>query len=790
MSWVAIFVGTAVSITNKLKLFSLLLLSLTLILAGCARIQQPKPSIETETPELSPLTAPPEQQSATDPCQATIEPEIVLPILSATESDEKIKQAFSKIYEGDFHLAAELVDPNDSRLKQSSELGQLKEIISGYKIIEEARASAGAAAYAEKMAELEKICKEAEVNEPNDISGVFSVILKVHEFADERQKKELFDNPFVKQMIQKAENNAADLEAKGQWLDALIDGYSWLDALYKDDEKYTQARERLTEKLLIKAALQDSPCESCRDRYEGIESRMFALAIDVLSQNYVGMIDYAEMAKKAVERSRLLAEVLQFADTNTPDKLVESVFLEENLQSLETFKPIAFEFDREKIPAFSQALNMLKDNIENTPTGISKDKFISIFGKVLTANTETIQLPQEILIAQFAEASLATLDPHTILIWPWQTKDFEKNMTNEFTGIGIEISKKDGLLKATSLLPGTPAYQSGLDAGDVITAVDGESTKDMTIQCAVSKITGPAGTKVRLTVRHENQEETEDLIITRARIIVPTIRGWQRTDQGQWQYMIDTEHKIGYVRITNFSGTTAKDFENTVSEIEKRGLTALIIDLRYNAGGYLQSAAQITDMFIEEGVIVESKPRSGSRTKEEARKRGTHPNYPLIILQNSGSASASEIVAGALAGHSRAILVGTRTYGKGTVQTITGYPGKGAQLKYTMAHYLLSSGEKVKSRNEMKKLGREDWGIAPNVEVELRSDEIKEMFDIQRENDVLFSANHNNNHSKTKKYTLENTLKADSQLAVAVLIARTKLVEEEYEKTVQTETGL
>lgn len=777
-------------ITCKLKLFSSLLVTLLLISAGCVKAQQPlEPAEEAEISEPFHIAVPPEQITVQQPIAEAIEPENVLPILSAAESDEKIKQAFSKIYRGEFHLAAKLIDPDDSRLQQSPELSQLKEIISEYQIIEDRRASARVAAYTEKMAELEKIRTEAEVNEPNSLSEVFMVILKIHEFADEQQKKILLEDAFVKRMVQKAKNDAANLEAKGQWLDALIEGYSWLGALYKDNENYTEARERLTEKLLIKAAMQDSPCESYDDRYQGIEPEMFIRAIEVLSLRYVGSVDYTEMAENAVRRCQLLIEVLRFADVNESASKTEQISLELSLPEDEThllnrFESIGFEFNREKIPAFSQALNVLKNDIKNTPTGLGNDKFISIFNKVLVLNETTTRLPKEILVAQFADASLSSLDPHTTLIWPWQTKDFEKSMTNEFTGVGIEISKADGLLRAVSLLPGTPAYYSGLDAGDVIEAVDGESTKEMTIQCAVSKITGPAGTKVKLTVRHENQDETEDIIVTRARIIVPTIRGWQRTEEGKWQYMVDAEQRIGYLRITNFSGSTASDFENTLREMEKDGLDALILDLRYNAGGYLQSAAEITDAFVEEGLIVESKPRFGYRSREMAHKRGTHPKYPLVILLNAGSASASEIVAGALADplHSRAILVGNRSYGKGTVQTITDYPSKGAQLKYTMAHYQLPSGDKVKSRYEMEKLGRKDWGIAPDVEVKLRSDEIKQMRDIQRENDVLFKAGHNNDHSDSKKHTLKETSQADAQLATAILIAKTKIIEEKYNK--------
>ena len=739
-------------ITSKLKLSSLLSLFLLLILAGCAKAQQP------------------------------LEP--------AAGADEKIKQVFSKIYEGDFHQAAKLINPDDSISQQNSELSQLKEIVSEYQGIEDRRASAKVAAYTEKMAELEKIRIEAEVNEPNSLSEVFVVILKIHEFADEQQKKALLEDDFVKQMVQKAKDDAADLEAKGQWLDALIEGYGWLGALYEDNKNYKEAKERLTEKLLIKAAMQDSPCESYDDRYEGIEPEMFIRAIEVLSLRYVGSIDYTEMAEKAVQRCQLLIEVLLLADANGSTLKIEEippfelVLPEDETHLMNRFESIAFEFNRENIPAFLQSLNVLKNDIKNTPTGLGNDKFIDIFNKVLALNETTTGLPKEILIAQFADASLSSLDPHTTLIWPWQTKDFEKSMTNEFTGVGIEISKADGLLRAVSLLPGTPAYYSGLDAGDVIEAVDGESTEQMTIQCAVSKITGPAGTKVKLTVRHENQEETEDIIVTRARIIVPTIRGWQRTEDGNWLYMVDAEQKIGYVRITNFSGSTALDFEMTLRKMEKEGLNGLIVDLRYNAGGYLQSAAEITDMFVEEGLIVESKPRFGYRSREVAHKRGTHPKYPLVVLLNAGSASASEIVAGALAdpAHSRAILVGNRSYGKGTVQTITDYPGNGAQMKYTMAHYQLPGGDKVKSRYEMEKLNRKDWGIAPETEVKLRSDEIKQMIDIQKENDVLFKADHDNNHSDPKRHTIEETVQADAQLATAILVVKTKLIEKKYNK--------
>jgi carboxyl-terminal processing protease len=359
-------------------------------------------------------------------------------------------------------------------------------------------------------------------------------------------------------------------------------------------------------------------------------------------------------------------------------------------------------------------------------------------------------------------------------------EDFEKIMTNEFTGIGIEISKEKGLLTVVSLLPDTPAYNSGLDAEDVIEKVDGVETKDMSLSCAVKNITGPAGTEVKLTIRRRGENDTRDITITRAKITVPTVRGWQRTEMGKWLYMIDDSNKIGYIRITSFSDKTVSELEKVLSGLEAEGMKGLILDLRFNSGGLLSAAIEVADAFLEEGPIVITRPRSWvSSTYAWAHKNGTHPNYPLVILINNYSASASEIVAGALADplHNRAILVGERTHGKGSVQGIISYPKGGAQLKYTMAYYYLPSGQKVKSREAAKKEGNDDWGIGPNIEVKLRSDEMKKMFDIQRDNDVLVRAGHDKEAVPLKKHTVEESLSADPQLAIGVLVAKSKLIQ-------------
>jgi carboxyl-terminal processing protease len=329
-----------------------------------------------------------------------------------------------------------------------------------------------------------------------------------------------------------------------------------------------------------------------------------------------------------------------------------------------------------------------------------------------------------------------------------------------------------------SLLPGTPAYNSGLDAEDVIEAVDGVPTDDMTINCAVSRITGPDGTDVTLTVRSKDADKSRNITIRRAKIVVPTIRGWQRTADAGWQYMIDPENKIGYLRITGFTGTTADYMSKAIDQLEKEGVKGLIVDLRYNSGGLLQTAGEVVDMFVDKGMIVSTKPRWGFGEELKATKKATIPNYPLVLLINGGSASASEIVAGALKDekYQRAVLVGTRTYGKGSVQTITEAPGGGAQLKYTMAFYHLPSGQPVKNRYQLEKQGREDWGISPDFEVELTTKEAKSYIEVQKDNDVLVKADHDYKENEVARHSARETIESDPQLATAILVVKAKMI--------------
>jgi carboxyl-terminal processing protease len=735
-----------------------------------------------------------------------VEANVVNPERTELSEEEIVEAACALIEQGKFDAAGQLIEASGSVRQDWKQVSRLKEIVGQWQQLQKSRQSQREAAYKEQLAELERIKArrppvplrwgvledmltfamqwqeeanldaETDANEQGEQNSgptaILAAVIRTSEFADEKQKKELLSDPCVLEAIDRAKSEAAALEGKGKWFDAYVMYYSWLAAMEPNNKGYTDYAERLIEKAEIVGAFQDSPCETGKQRFEGVKRRIFERAVDALNFNYVNKIDYREMAAKGIRRCRSLAEVIGV--------LTDESISEPNDSRLgESFKDLRP--DANAIAELSSKLASLEQETEEWSEGAGKDRFLSAFEKVLELNLTSARLPEEVVIAEFAEAAFGTLDPYTVLVWPTQVPDFEKVMMNEFSGIGIEIVRQKGQLTVASLLPDTPAYNSGLDAGDVIDTVDGVATKDMPLPCAVKKITGPSGTNVKLGIKREGEQQVREITITRAKIVVPTIRGRQRTEEGKWQNMVDEQERIGYVRLTNFAEKTASELEGSLNSLEAAGMRGLILDLRFNSGGFFESAVEVSDEFLDEGLIVITRPRFGIPAYAAARSKGTRPNYPLVVLINAGSASASEIVAGALAdaSHKRATLVGERTHGKGVVQGITHYPGEGAQLKYTMAYYHLPSGQRVKSREEAEKENSEEWGIRPDVTVELRSDELRKMFDVQRDNDVLVKAGHDSAASPLKKHTLEQTVEVDPQLATAILVIKSKLIREQ-----------
>jgi carboxyl-terminal processing protease len=729
-------------------------------------------------------------------------PEVNKPGRAEFNEWEAVETICGLIEKGNFDAGSQLITTSGGLRPEWTSVSQLKDITGQWQQLQKGREEQKGASYKKEMGKLERLIAGKgsdnndvnDQNEPNGPVAMLAAVTRTIEFADEQQQKAILSEPCVLAAIDMTKAEAAALEQKGKWFDAYIMYYSWLNALDPNNKIYSDHSDQLIDKAGIAGSFQDSPCETGKQRFDGVRKRIFERAVDALNFNYISKIDYRQMAVKGIKRCRMLAEVVGTLTNKSTSSQEQKSTSEPNASILgESFKD--FKPDANAIATLCSALGSLEKEAADWPEGASKERFLLAFDKVLELNLTTAHLPEEMVIAQFAEASFSALDPYTVIVWPKQVQDFEKIMTNEFSGIGIEISRDKGQLTVGSLLPDTPAYNSGLDAGDVIEKVDGMPTKDMTLPCAVKHITGPAGTKVTLTIKHEGpatsprkaETQPHEITITRAKIVVPTVRGWQRNEAGKWQYMVDEKEKIGYIQLTSFSDKTAPEMEEALNELEKSGMKGLILDLRYNSGGFFGSAVDVTDAFLNEGLIVITRPRFGIPTYEAAHIKGTHPNYPMVVLINAGSASASEIVAGALAdpSHRRATLIGERTHGKGVVQGITHYPGEGAQLKYTMAYYHLPSGQRVKSREETEKEGTKDWGIGPDVAVEMRSDELRKMFEVQRDNDVLVKAGHDNAASPLRKHTIEQTVEVDPQLETAILVIKSKLIREQTRTVVK-----
>ncbi|MGK7346564.1 MAG: S41 family peptidase [Candidatus Nitrospinota bacterium M3_3B_026] len=300
------------------------------------------------------------------------------------------------------------------------------------------------------------------------------------------------------------------------------------------------------------------------------------------------------------------------------------------------------------------------------------------------------------LIEGAINGMLRALDPHSSYMTPEMYKEMQVETEGEFGGLGIEITIQDGWLTVVSPMEDTPAWEAGIEPGDKIIRVEGESTHDMTLMEAVRKIRGKTGTDVTITIMREGFEEPKDFTVTRRIIHVKSVRSDMLEDR--W----------GYVRIRNFSKDTADELDEALDEFKEKGMQGLLLDLRNNPGGLLSQAVEVADQFLDKGeLIVYTKGRLPNQNMRfTAKTEHEEPYYPVVVLVNHGSASASEIVAGALQDLKRALVVGIATFGKGSVQTIIPLKGDAA-LRLTTSRYYTPSGRQI-----------QEVGIEPDVVVE------------------------------------------------------------------------
>lgn len=369
------------------------------------------------------------------------------------------------------------------------------------------------------------------------------------------------------------------------------------------------------------------------------------------------------------------------------------------------------------------------------------------------------------LIEAAVQGMVSSLDdPYTVFVPAVNVEQFSDRLTGSFSGIGAEINMLEGRPRIVTPLEDSPAWKAGIMAGDVILAVDGETTQDKSQMEVIKRIKGEPGSDVLLTVRRETGEEL-DITITRAHINVQTVRGARRKADHSYDYMLDPVNHIGYVRISQFTEPTAGDLRAALESLLAQDVQGLILDVRFDPGGLLNSAVAVCDMFLPEGQrIVSTKGRKWPEQVFDATDDTLMPDTPIVILANEGSASASEVVTGALSDNKRALFVGTRTFGKGSVQQVRELESGLGALKLTGAYYYLPNG-----RNIHKKPDAEVWGVDPDegAYVPMTFEAYEKMIKTRRAADVLRAENgHQENSEITPEY-IDQTMQ-DPQLAAAL----------------------
>lgn len=352
---------------------------------------------------------------------------------------------------------------------------------------------------------------------------------------------------------------------------------------------------------------------------------------------------------------------------------------------------------------------------------------------------------REKLVEDMINGGLEKLDRYSTYMNADELKQFESQTEGNFFGVGIQLGTdpKSGLLLVISPMVGTPAYNAGILAGDIIVKIDDRSTENIRINEAVKMIQGKEGTKVKLTVVHEASRETETVEITRAKIEVKSVLGWKRNDTNpsDWDWFV--EGNIAFVRLVQFSEHTTDDLKSALNIIEAHGAKALVLDLRDNPGGLLSSAIEVSDLFLNEGRIVSTRDRNNRGRAWDAKDEGTvFRGKPMAVLVNKNSASASEIVAAALQDNKRAIIVGERTFGKGSVQKIIKLQGEPrSALKLTTDTYWRPSGVNIHRHEDAKE--SDDWGVKPDkdFEVVLKDEERLEYLKYRRARDLVKGKN-------------------------------------------------
>jgi carboxyl-terminal processing protease len=596
-------------------------------------------------------------------------------------------------------------------------------------------------------------------------------------------KEALRTEPWVVQLLAQARALAEEYDRAEDWIRALRI-YAQLAAIEPDVAQWRDKLKTATRRVrlialyapaeLKRIQTQDQKERDEVDRLLNPTTRPVAAQPD--EEREIEKSDWRDTLRGA--RVSLLRQSIVDARENYWRTITYSQMIEGGIEALKT--TITTPALEEVFPGlrnaplraqFLGALDAALAQARNARTAQEQRTLVDLIATLQRTNENTINLPEEVFAAEFSDGAFGALDPFSVIMWPQEWEEFTKDTQGEFTGVGIQIQVEEatGNLKVVTPIEDSPAYRAGFKPDWVITHIDGKSARWINVNDAVKRITGPAGTTVKLTVR-KTDASVEDFTLTREVIKVGSVKGWMHKPGGGWDYMLDPDNRIAYIRLARFTRATSDDLRATLREITAAGGRGVILDLRYNPGGYLDQAVLVGDRFLSSGVIVSSRAdRADSPHQPSSMDATRSPDdfaAPLVVLVNQSSASASEIVAGALKDHNRALIVGERTYGKGSVQ-LTMRLGPAAALKLTISHYYLPGGKCIHREENAK-----EWGVDPDILVEMTPDQARAALGARQEADILRDEGATRPAEQARKL-----LDVDPQLGAALLALRLQLAE-------------
>ncbi len=514
--------------------------------------------------------------------------------------------------------------------------------------------------------------------------------------------------PWLQEVVRGAVQAAAAYEREQEWIKAAR-LYVPLGEIFPREKAYRDALRHCQEHLRLD--LMYAPESEWPETVSGIVPDMARDAFIKIESEYLREPDFREAAI---------------------DGIRQIIRMTEHPKLQKVFPQMG---QRELVGEFVDRLQANLRQVE-ARSSLSAAGLIERFDRVLEINRELSIFPENVVVYEFVHGALQPLDRFSDMLWPSDIEEFNKHTQGRFSGVGIQIRKQPGEpIQVISPLEDTPAYRKGIQPNDYITRIDGRPTEKISVTQAVREITGRAGTTVTLTIRREGVPEEFPVELERQEITIFTIKGHRRDADGHWHYMIDPQAGIAYLRMTNFTEGTIDELRAVVGELrDRQGLRGLIFDLRGNPGGPLKAAVEVADLFLDGGKrIVSTKDRNGQPWVKSATDDTHFYDFPMILLVDSVSASASEIVAGALQVHGRALLVGERTFGKGSVQQVLRLNNSNrAYLKLTTALYYLPN-ERCLHRED----DAETWGVDPDVNVRLVPKEFVRLRELMLRNDIL-----------------------------------------------------